>query len=389
MAPVTTSFLAFHLPLIEEDDIQAVLEVLGSGWITTGPKAMKFEQAFTRYIGCSHAVAVNSGTAALHLALDAIGLRRGDEVVLPTLTFAATGEAVLYSHARPVLVDSIPGTFNLNPALLERAITSRTKAILPVHFGGHPCQMDHIREIAAHYHLAVIEDAAHALPAIYRGQMVGTIGDITCFSFYATKTITTGEGGMATSANPEFANRMRIMRLHGISKDAWKRYTAEGSWRYEILAPGFKYNLTDLQAALGLSQLAKCDWMWQRRAAIAERYANGLSSLDAFRVLDVRPDVRHAWHLFVILVNRDVLRIHRDRVIEEVKERGIGTSVHFLPLHTHPYYRERWGYRTGDFPVAEDYAERCLSLPLYPRMTDGDADRVISTLAEVATKFRR
>jgi perosamine synthetase len=384
-----TKLLPFHLPLIEEEEIQAVVQVLQSAWITTGPKAKQFEQAFAEYVGARHAVAVNSGTAALHLALDAIGLEEGDEVLVPTMTFAATAEVVLYFKARPVLVDCCPDSFNMDPVEAEKAITPRTKAMIPVHFAGHPCEMDQLQSVARASALRLIEDAAHALPARYKGRMVGTIGDISCFSFYATKTITTGEGGMATTENEEYANRMRIMSLHGISKDAWKRYTAEGTWRYEILEAGYKYNLTDLQAALGLTQLAKCQRMWERRAALAGRYCRGLEPMDAFRLPQVNADVQHAWHLFVVLVNPEALRIHRDQVIEELRQRGIGTSVHFIPLHLHPYYQRRWGYRNGQFPVSEYYFERCISLPLYPRMTDDDADRVIQALRDIAREFRK
>jgi perosamine synthetase len=389
MISTATKFLAFHLPLIEEEEIQAVTEVLRSGWLTTGPKVKQFERDFGKFIGARHAVAVNSGTAALHLALEAIGLGEGDEVIVPTLTFAATAEAVLYFKAKPVLVDSTPDTFNMDPDEVVRAISPRTKAIIPVHFGGHPCEMARLLEIARHHGLKVIEDAAHALPARYRGKTVGTLGDITCFSFYATKTITTGEGGMATTGNDEYAERMRIMSLHGISKDAWKRYSAEGTWRYEILAPGYKYNLTDLQAALGIVQLGKCESMWARRVALANRYTRALASLDAFQVPKLRSDIQHAWHLYVILVNPLALRIHRDQLIEELRNRGIGTSVHFIPLHTHPYYRQQWGYREGDFPVAEKYFDRCISLPLYPAMSADDLNSVSEALTDIAFKFRR
>ncbi len=389
MQNTRSQFLPFHVPLIEEDDMRAVREVMESGWITTGPKAAQFEQEFARYTGVRHAIAVNSGTAALHLAFDAAGIGEGDEVVLPTLTFAATAEAVAYCKARPVLADIEAQSFNLDPLQAERAITPRTRAIVPVHMAGQPCDMDPLLHMARARGLHVIEDAAHALPAHYRGRMVGTIGDITCFSFYATKSITTGEGGMVTTGADDWADRMRVMRLHGISKDAWKRYTAEGSWRYEILAPGFKYNLTDMQGALGLTQLAKCDFMWQRRSLLAARYTEALSALDAYELPTSRPDVQHAWHLYVIRVRREELTIHRDRVIEELKQRGIGVSVHFIPLHLHPYYRDRWGYAPGDFPVAEDYFDRCISLPLYPGMTDEDQARVIDALAEIAMRYRR
>jgi len=389
MKSTSTSFLPFHLPLIEEADIQAVCEVLKSGWITTGPKVCQFEDEFARFVGAPHAVSVNSGTAALHVALDAVGLKEGDEVLVPTLTFAATAEAVLYFKARPILIDSEPDTLNIDPAQVERAITPRTKAIIPVHFAGHPCEMTQLLEIAHEHDLKVIEDAAHALPARYRGRMIGTLGDITCFSFYATKNITTGEGGMATTENNEYAERMRMMRLHGISKDAWKRYSAEGSWRYEILAPGFKYNLTDFQAAMGITQLARCDAMLERRNVLARRYTDALDRLDAFELPTVRSDVQHAWHLYVIRMNSKALNIHRDQVIEELRQRNIGVSVHFIPLHTHPYYRKTWSYRDGDFPVTEDYFDRCISLPLYPAMSDDDQARVIDALAAIASSHRR
>lgn len=388
MQTASSQFLPFHVPLIEDDDIRAVREVMESGWITTGPKAAQFEEAFASYIGARHAVAVNSGTAALHLALEALGLGEGDEVIVPTLTFAATAEAVIYCKARPVLVDSDPDVFNMDPRQVEHALSLRTRALLPVHFAGHPCEMDSLLQIARARGIRVIEDAAHALPSRYRGKMVGALGDITCFSFYATKSITTGEGGMVTTENDGWNERMRVMRLHGISKDAWKRYTAEGSWRYDILAPGFKYNLTDMQAALGLTQLAKSDAMWLRRSLLAQRYCEALSGLDAFELPTVRPEAQHAWHLFVLRVCPGDLTIHRDRVIEELKLRGIGASVHFIPLHLHPYYRDRWGYRRGDFPVAENYFDRCLSLPLYPAMTDDDQARVIAALTEIAMRYR-
>jgi perosamine synthetase len=389
MEMTSAGFIPFHLPLIQDDDIRAVCEVMKSGWITTGPRAVEFEQEFARYIGARDAIAVNSCTAALHVALEAAGVREGDEVILPTLTFAATAEAVVYLKARPVLTDCEPDTFNLDPKLVERAITPRTRAIVPVHFAGQPCDMDMLLYTARKHGLKVIEDAAHALPARYRGSMVGTLGDMTCFSFYATKNITTGEGGMVTTNSAPWADRMRIMRLHGISRDAWKRYTAEGSWKYEILAPGFKYNLTDMQAALGITQLAKCNMMWARRNELAQRYTEALSSLDAYEVPEVRADVQHAWHLYVLRICPGVLSIPRDQLIEELKQRGIGTSVHFIPLHTHPYYRDNWGYRPGDFPIAEDFFNRCVSLPLYPAMSDETQMRVIDALVDIASKHRR
>jgi dTDP-4-amino-4,6-dideoxygalactose transaminase len=389
MSTTATAFLPFHRALIEEEEISAVTEVLRSGWLTTGPRVKEFEAAFARYTGAQHALAVNSCTAALHLALAAIGIKEGDEVILPTMTFAASGEVVLYFKARPVLVDCLKGSFHMDPAQIERSITSRTRAILPVHYAGSPCDMDAILEIARRHGLKVIEDAAHALPSRYKGKMVGVMGDITCFSFYATKTLTTGEGGMATTENQEYADRMRTLSLHGISRDAWKRYTAEGTWRYDILEAGYKYNLTDLQSAVGLAQLAKCDAMQARRAEIAGQYNQALATLEGFTAPVAAPDVDHAWHLYVVQVNPMALRINRDRVIEELKQRGIGTSVHFIPLHLHTLYQQHLGYREGQFPNAEERFSGAISLPIYPGMAEVDIFRVLEALREIDREFRR
>src|SRR5713226_5472083 len=318
--------LPFHVPEIADDEVQSVVETLRSGWLTTGPKVKQFEAEFARYIGCPHAVAVNSGTAALHLALDAVGVKEGDEIIVPTMTFAATAEVVLYFKARPVLVDCRQDTLNMDPDQIETAITSRTKAIVPVHFGGQPCEMDGILEIAKEYKLKVIEDAAHALPAGYRGKKVGTIGDITCFSFYATKTITTGEGGMITTENDEYAHRMQIMSLHGISHDAWKRYSSEGSWYYEILYPGYKYNLTDIAAAIGLHQLARCDWLLERRRGIAQRYTEAFSQWPELETPPNPAHVEHAWHLYMLRLRLERLSITREAFIQELAKGNIGTS---------------------------------------------------------------
>lgn len=386
---MATQLLPFHVPEVTEDDIQLVVETLRSGWLTTGPKTKQLEESFAQYVGCRHAVAVNSGTAALHLALDAIGIHEGDEVLVPTMTFAATAEVVLYFKATPILVDCQPDTFNIDPALIERAISSKTRAIIPVHFAGQPCDMSQILEIAKRHRLKVIEDAAHALPAAYRGKTVGTIGDLTCFSFYATKTITTGEGGMITTENEEYADRTRMMSLHGISKDAWKRYTAEGSWYYEILSPGYKYNLTDIAAALGLGQLKKCQRFWEARQRIAQRYNEAFADLPEMQLPVCRPDVQHAWHLYVIQLVPERLRINRDAFIEELKQEGIGTSVHFIPLHLHPYYRHTLRYHPGDFPRAMESFQRIISLPIYPKMTAANVETVITAVRKIIERTRR
>ncbi len=382
-------FISFHIPDIAEDEIQAVVDTLRSGWLTTGPRVRQFEEEFAQYVGCQHAVAVNSGTAALHLALETIGVKEGDEVLVPTMTFAATAEVVLYLKAWPVLVDCRPDTLNLDPDQLEKEITSKTKAIIPVHFGGLPCEMDRILEIAKTHNLKVIEDAAHALPSRFQGRMVGTIGDITCFSFYATKTITTGEGGMITTDNPEWAERMRIMSLHGISKDAWKRYTAEGSWYYEILSPGYKYNLTDVAAAIGIQQLKKCDRFWEQRQHYATLYNEGFQDIPELTLPPLAASGQHAWHLYVIQLDLERLRITRNEFIELLKQQQIGTSVHFIPLHLHPYYRQNFGYHPEDFPHASAVFQRIISLPIYPRMTDADVQHVIEAVKKIVKQYRR
>jgi dTDP-4-amino-4,6-dideoxygalactose transaminase len=384
-----SDFIPFHIPDIGEEEIASLVETLRSGWLTTGPKAKKFEEEFARYLGAAHTVAVNSGTAALHLALEAIGIKEGDEVIVPTMTFTATAEVALYLKARPVLVDCQPGTLNIDPQKIEEAITPRTRAIMPVDFGGQPCDYDPILEIATRRGLKVVEDAAHALPASYKGRRVGTFSDITCFSFYATKTIATGEGGMAATANPEWAERMRMMSLHGISKDAWKRYTAEGSWYYEVHQPGYKYNLTDIAAALGLAQLAKCDRFREERRRIASRYDNAFADLPEVERPVAAPDREHAWHLYVIRLDLERLRIDRREFIEALKQRGIGASVHFIPLHLHPFYRNTFGYKPEDFPNAAAAFERILSLPIFPGMGDQRIDRVIEAVRSIAREHRR
>jgi perosamine synthetase len=374
---MTRPFLPFHLPDIGEAEIDAVVEALRSGWITTGPKTREFERRFAAAVGANHAVAVNSCTAALHLALEAIGIGPDDEVIVPTLTFAATGEVVRYLGARPVLVDVLQGDHNLDPAAVAAAVTGRTKAIIPVHFGGQACDLDAIRAVAREHGLKVVEDAAHAFPASFAGRTIGSQSDITCFSFYATKTLTTAEGGMAVTDDEAWADRMRVMALHGISKDAWKRYSAEGSWYYEIVAPGFKYNMTDVAAAMGLVQLERAQELLDKRRAIARAYSAAFSAIDAIELPWLRDFDAHAWHLFVIRLVDGKARIGRNELIERLKAAGIGTSVHFIPLHVHPYYRETYGYTPGDFPVALDLYGRSISLPIHPTMTDSDVSRVI------------
>jgi perosamine synthetase len=375
--------------MIAEEEITAVVETLRSGWLTTGPKVKCLEQTFAGLVSARHAVAVNSATAALHLAVEAAGVQEGDEVIVPAMTFAATAEVVTYMRAKPVLVDCDPATLNIDPERVEAALTSRTKAIIPVHFAGQPCEMDHLLDIARRHGLTVIEDAAHALPARYRGQMIGSIGDITCFSFYATKTITTGEGGMITTENEELAKRMRLMSLHGISHNAWNRYTEEGSWYYEILEPGFKYNLSDIAAALGLAQLCKCKRFWDARKRIVRYYNEHFAGVPEIRCPVSQPNLDHAWHLYVVQLELDRLKVDRNEIVRALKERKIGTSVHFIPLHLHPYYRATFGYRPEDCPQATAAFDRIISLPVYPAMTDADAADVVEAVTDVVRHYRR
>jgi len=381
--------IPFHRASLGEDEVQAVAEVIRSGWLTMGTKTLQFEKQFAQYIGAQHAVAVSSGTAALHLALEAIGLRPDDEVLIPTTTFTATGEAVKYLGGRPVLVDINSITLNMDPSDAKRKITPRTRALIPVHLAGQPCDMEELRCVANEHKLHTIEDAAHALPSEYRGRRVGSLSELTAFSFYATKTLTTGEGGMIATDNDDYAARMRLMRLHGISSDAWKRYGKNGSWMYEVMEAGFKYNLTDLQAALGLVQLGKCDALRDARRRIAERYSAAFKEVSALEPPTMKGDRTSSWHLYILRLRLEQLKIDRKAFIQELKERGIGTSVHFIPLHLHPYYQKAFGYRNGDFPVAEAEFQRCLSLPIYPSMSDGDVEQVIGNVSEIALRAKR
>jgi perosamine synthetase len=396
-------FLPFALPDFDESEFREVREVLESGWLTTGPKTKQFEENFRTFVGAKHAIALNSCTAAMHLALESIGLSRNDLVITTPYTFAATGEVIRYFDAIPIFVDIEPDTLNLDPKKLRETIEAsstreRIRAIIPVHFAGQPCDMDPICEVASQYNIAVIEDAAHSFPASYKGRRIGIplkdgIRNLTCFSFYATKTITTGEGGMITTEDDELAERCRIMSLHGISRDAWKRYTAEGSWYYEIIAPGFKYNMTDLASAVGLAQLVKAERMLARRKEIAAIYSRAFSEIPELEIPSVRSNVEHAWHLYVLRLHLERFQTSstarpRDLFIQELREQNIGCSVHFIPLHIHPYYRDTYGFSPQDFPIAYAEYQRSLSLPIYSRMSDQDVDDVVSFVRKIVAKLK-
>lgn len=392
--------IPFHRPSVGEEEIAEVVATLRSGWLTTGPKTKQFETDFAAYIGTKHAVALNSATAALHLALDAIGLKRGESVLVPTMTFAATAEVVRYFDAKPILVDCLASDFNLDCAHARRQAAAavargeKLRAIIPVHYGGRVADMSGVLELAKEFNLQVIEDAAHCCPAFYRDRLsdpwksVGAESVISCFSFYANKCITTGEGGMACTNDDRLAERMRIMALHGISKDAWKRFTSEGSWYYEIVAPGFKYNLTDIASALGLHQLKKADQFRVEREAIAQAYQKGLAGIPELIVPRNAENRVHSWHLFVVRVQTQNLKIDRARIITLLKEAGIGTSVHWMPLHLHPYYRETYGASPAEFPIATALFNEIISLPIFPGMTDAEIGYICETLAGIVGAHR-
>ena len=411
-------FLPFSPPLLGEEEIAEVVDALRSDWITTGPKVRRFEGDFAAFVGAQAALALNSCTAALHVALATLGVGPGDAVISTPMTFCSTIHVIEHTGALPLLVDVEPDTLNVDPALVAQAAqdlagggpaagrwlppslrgthdAAHVKALLPVHLYGHPCEMDALLSIATAYGLAIVEDAAHALPATYRGQGIGAapglpsaVPRLTCFSFYATKNLTTAEGGMLTGA-PELIEQARVWSLHGMSRDAWKRYSAEGSWYYEVVRPGFKYNMTDIQAALGIQQLRRLPAFQARRREIARRYTAAFSAMPELRCPVERPGVEHAWHIYALRLNLERLTIDRARFIEELQARRIGTSVHFIPIHLHPYYRDKYGYRPDDFPVACREYWRLVSLPIYPRMTDDDVQDVIDAVADVVEKHRR
>jgi len=386
-----TEFIPFALPDIDNREIDSVMETLRSGWITSGPKTKQFEREFAAFLGGNlHALAVNSATAGLHLAIEAIGIGPGDEVITTPHTFTATAEVIRYMGAHPVFVDIDAKTFCMDPANIEAAVTLRAKAIIPVHYGGMACDMDAIETLAKKHNLKVVEDAAHALPTRSDGRLIGTLDtEATVFSFYATKTLATGEGGMVVTRNSDIANRIGVMRLHGISKDAFDRYSSrKPAWRYEVVAPGFKYNLTDIASAIGIEQLKKVRQFHARRLALAARYDEALRDLPL--VLPPRPTDRssHAWHLYVIQL-RESAGSSRDEFIDEMAAAGIGTSVHYIPLHLHPYWRDMYGLRPEQFPNATRAFSRIVSLPLYTRMTDADQDRVICAIRSILHRRHR
>lgn len=381
--------IPFHKPFLTKDEIPSVVECLKSGWLTMGHKTEEFENKFAGYIGSKNAVSLNSCTAALHVALAAIDLKEGDEVIVPDMTFSATAAVVTYFGARPVIVDVERETHNIDIKEIEKAVTGATKAVIPVDFGGQPCDMDEIVSLAREKNIKVIEDAAHALPASYKGRTVGTLADMTCFSFYVTKPLSTGEGGMMTTENDEWADRARILRLHGMSKDAYKRYSGHGSWFYEVTDAGFKYNMTDIQSSIGISQLKKVEWMRKEREKIAKKYSEAFSRECALTAPFVKSDRESSWHLYTIILDEKQLNISRNEFIEELKNKGIGSSVHFIPLHIHPYYRDKLGYAGKTFPNSQWIYERTISLPIYPGLSGGQTDEVVEAVLDICKKNKK
>ena len=388
-APQRRRELPFYVPDIQPIDIDEVVDTLYSGWITTGRKVKLFEEKFADYVHARHAIAVNSCTGGLHVALAAADVGSGDEVIVPSMTFCATANVVVYVNAVPVIVDVEPDTLNIDPRAIEDAVTPRTKAIIPVHLYGHPVDMGQITPLAAAHRLNVIEDAAHAIAAEWQGGRIGSLSQATVFSFYATKNLTTAEGGMITTNDDAYAAQMRIWVLHGMTRDAWKRYTSEGSWYYEVVAPGFKYNMMDIQAALGLHQLDRIEAITRRREHLAARYTEGFASVPEIILPAHRSGVRHAWHLYPIRLRLEMLNIGRDSFITALKAEGVSTSVHFIPLHRHPYYRDRFGLDPADFPIAEAAYQQLISLPLYTRMTEQDVDYVVEMVQRIVKRHKR
>jgi dTDP-4-amino-4,6-dideoxygalactose transaminase len=374
-------YIVFGSPMIGEEEISEVVDSMRSGWLGTGPKVAKFESLVKKYTGADYSVALNSCTACLHLSLLASGIGEGDEVITTPLTFCATVNAIVHSGAKPVLVDIDVNTLNIDEKKIEEVITSRTKAIIPVHMAGRPCNMDVILEIAKKHNLVVIEDAAHAIGAEYKGRRIGSISDITCFSFYVTKNIVTGEGGMITTNNKDIADKIKVYGLHGMSKDAWSRYSDDGYKHYEVIYPGYKYNMMDLQAAIGMHQVKRIDAYNKKRSEIWDYYNKNLNNLNLTLPFEIdKKEIKHAKHLYTVLVDKDKTGITRDQLMNKLHIDGIGTGVHFFPVHLHKYYRERYGWKRGDFPNAEYVGDRILSIPLSAKLTINDAEKICRSI---------
>ena len=381
--------LPFHKSWLEEEEHREVEDTLNSGWLTTGPKAQKFEEAFKDYIGCKHAVALNSCTAGLNLALTVQNFAEGDEVITTPMTFPATTNVILLQRLKPVFADIEPGTLTIDPRKIEAKITPRTRAIIPVHFAGHPCDMTPIQELADRHKLVIIEDAAHALESGYKGKKIGNLGNATAFSFYANKNITTGEGGMLVTNDDALAETIRIMRLQGISRDAWKRYGKSGFSHWEHTLAGHKCNMSDLNASIGMHQIKKVERFMTLRKKYVSMYDRAFADVAELETLAVRDYATHAHHLYVISLHLERLTIDRDGFLDAIQSTGIGVALHYVALHLQPYYVKNFNTKPQDFPIASNYSERVITLPLYPKMSFADVERVIGTVKDLIKKFRR
>lgn len=381
--------MPFHRAWFDDDEIQEVIDTLKSGWLTTGPRTHRFEEDFKNYIGCRHAIGLNSCTAGLHLSLVALGFKPGSEVITTPMTFPATANVVVHERLRPVFVDIEPGTLNIDPAKIEEKISPRTKAISLVHFAGHPCDMDSIQAIADKHNLVIIEDAAHALESSYKGKKIGNLGHLTSFSFYANKNMTTGEGGMLTVNDDELAEKIRVMRLHGLNRDAWKRFGESGFSHWQLHSPGYKYNMMDISAALGIHQLKKVNRFLEIRKRYTKIYDEAFKDIPELEILIRKDYAQSACHLYIIALRLEHLNIDRDQFLNEIQSRGIGVGVHYVSLHLQPFYMNEFKTKSEDCPVASSYSERVLTLPLYPKMSDQDIIRVVETVHDLIKKFRK
>ena len=387
---IRQDFLPLCRPSISQQEKSEIISALESGWLSTGPRTKQFERNMAEYLGAKEVLAISSCTAGLHLALVASGISTSDEVITSPLTFIASANTILHARATPVLADVDPQTYNISISEIEKKITSKTKAIIAVHYAGQPCEMDQIMLLAKKHKLLVIEDAAHAIGTKYKNTLIGGGSErITVFSFYATKTMTTGEGGAIATDMEDTLKKARVLALHGITNDAWKRYSAAGSWFYEVVAPGFKYNMTDTQAALGICQLRRLEAFIEKREIICQKYDKAFSGLKELTTPYVMKDIRHSRYIYPILINSEFLKIDRDKFIQALRAENIGTSVHFIPVHLHPYYRDTFGYKRGAFPIVESIYDRIISLPLFPDMTDKDTNDVIEAVTRIIAYYRK
>ena len=386
--PVRNNFLVFGSPMIEEPEITEVVDTLKSGWLGTGPKTHKFEEMFKQYKNVNYALALNSCTAALHLACVVSGLKHGDEVITTPMSFCATSNVILHAGATPVFADTEKGTMNINPIEIEKQITEKTKAIVIVHFGGRACDMDAIMDIKKRYDLVLIEDCAHAIETTYHSKPIGTFGDFGCFSFYVTKNVVTGEGGMLITNNKEYDHQARVLSLHGMSKDAWKRFDSSGYQHYQVVQPGFKYNMMDIQASLGIHQLERVEKYWERRLEIWGRYNKAFMSLPCFTPAPFEKNTKHGLHLYTLLLDTDKLKVDRDFILQALTKENIGVGVHYIALHQQPFYQQTYGYRRGGFPNAEWVSDRTISLPFSAKLMDRDVEDVVNAVRKVLRCYK-